>query len=672
MKFYKTYCEWYWVLPLLLITTLLGTHRLDAEGLWYDEIWSVYVAGGSHFGPLSPSEVVTRVVFHDATQGLGYPLLLAGWGSLVGWSELGIRSLSLLAGVLAVAMTYRLGSEIYSRRAGVYAALFLSVSAFFIWYTHEARTYSIVVLLSAIWLWSYQRLWFRVQSPSVLVALAFVLSGAGLLYANYFAVVLAAAGALFHGAILADKLLFRNRTGRGSPLQNDSSGFKRWVYIAYLFFMMGIVLLPSLVGFVRGFGNYMTWDDVRSRALSLPDLTFVIANYAGNSAILLLVILLIFGTIHSLRQGNKTRMLIAISGIGWLLVLVLQARMNLIEFTKVRYVLVLWSPLAVLVGIGMVAVVAVISRRLPHGEGESHTKWGINFRVGVIRKLWMWLLPLIWLIGGLNANLDSYFMTEKGWNGEIPRWRTLVNVIKAQAVPGDENDIFAYYSGKRAHDDAMSFEYTIHEIPIKGFITVSAFDPEYAEWAKTLIQAVRRVWYGMDWRLPFTEQHEQFVTMLHNAGYISCGLVVNQPGITGMELYAKSAAFCPSEQTVLQFGEGIRLTGLEPLPDTVENTLTLTMGWTLMPEIMPSQYVVGVYLFNSAGEFVAQADTGLNTAYFVMMQPTIDVSALTTGSYTVRIAVYDWQSSTRLSGVNPAAGETGDLLTIGAVLKQSE
>jgi hypothetical protein len=639
------------MIPLLLMTTLLGTHRLDAEGLWYDEIWSVYVAGGVHFGSLDASQVLERIVFYDPTQGLGYPLLLAGWGSLVGWSEFGIRSLSLLAGVFAVAMTYRLGCASHSKQVGLYAALFLSVSAFFIWYTHEARTYSIVVLLAAVWVWSYQRLWFRAQSPSIALSLTFVLSGAGLLYANYYAVLLIAAAALFHGAILVMYSIRRTMPS------------KRWFYIIFLFSMMGIIFLPSLVGFMRGFGRFAGWDDVRARALSLPDLAFVIANYAGNSAIVLLLLFIIVGGMYGWRRGGQARLLLSISVMGWVLVFLLQARTNLIEFTKVRYVLVLWSPLAVLVGMGMFAIIEAFGQIRTRA---SFLKLGANQLKTIVGAG----LPLLWLIGGINANLDSYFMTDKGWNGEIPRWRTLVTVLKSQGVTGDENDIFAYYAGDRAHDDAMSFEYSMHDIPMKSFITVSAFNPEYAEWLTERLQQARRVWYGMDWRLPFINQHEQFIERLHQLGYATCGLVVNQPGVMGMELYAKSRAYCLSDTPILQFGEGISLTGLDALPEIIQDKLTLTMGWALTPVIVPGQYVVGVHLFDADGNFVAQVDTGLNTAPMVMMQPTLDIQAQPPGRYTLRVLVYDWQTGTRLPGKNNITGESGDSVMIGEIQLQ--
>src|SRR5687768_11896122 len=111
------------MIAILLLTVFLGMQRLDGEGLWYDEIWSVMVAGGAKYGPVSPQQILANVVFVDPTQGMGYPLLLGAWGAAAGWTEFSIRVLSLFGAVLAVALTYRLGSEVDSRLTGLLAAL---------------------------------------------------------------------------------------------------------------------------------------------------------------------------------------------------------------------------------------------------------------------------------------------------------------------------------------------------------------------------------------------------------------------------------------------------------------------------------------------------------------------------------------------------------------------
>src|SRR5262245_40462494 len=99
--------KWLLVIPLLLLTSWLGARGLNADAIWYDEYWSLYYAGGAHYGPITLGETWTRVAQTDIELNPpGYYLLLNGWGALVGWTEYAGRALSLLVGVLAVAFTY--------------------------------------------------------------------------------------------------------------------------------------------------------------------------------------------------------------------------------------------------------------------------------------------------------------------------------------------------------------------------------------------------------------------------------------------------------------------------------------------------------------------------------------------------------------------------------------
>src|SRR3989304_4703646 len=80
-----------------------------------------------------------------------------GWEALVGGTPFGARSFSLMIGALAVAFTYRMGRDLHSPRAGLYAAVAVGGSAFYIDYLHEARAYTLLVLLAAFTVWAYWR-----------------------------------------------------------------------------------------------------------------------------------------------------------------------------------------------------------------------------------------------------------------------------------------------------------------------------------------------------------------------------------------------------------------------------------------------------------------------------------------------------------------------------------
>lgn len=111
-----------------------------------------------------------------------YYLLLRGWIRL-GSSESAVRGLSVLAGVAAVPALYLLGTRLFGPRAGTVAALLLSVHAFHIRYSQEARAYSLFMLLAIL-----SSLFFleSVERPSRKNWVAYVLFSALMVYAQAF------------------------------------------------------------------------------------------------------------------------------------------------------------------------------------------------------------------------------------------------------------------------------------------------------------------------------------------------------------------------------------------------------------------------------------------------------------------------------------------------------
>ncbi|MCZ2099188.1 MAG: glycosyltransferase family 39 protein, partial [Anaerolineae bacterium] len=184
------------VVIILLLVAALGARGLNADTYWYDEWWSIYNAGGMYSDPFSPLETFTRVQQQDPYHPPGYFFLLGVWGGMVGWSEAAARSLSLFGGVLAVAMIYRLGCDLDSRKTGFYAALALGFSAFFVSYLHELRGYSLLPFLGGLGLWMYWRIRQTLPSPGRLAALFLAL--VAMLYTHYIAGMLALSIGLYH------------------------------------------------------------------------------------------------------------------------------------------------------------------------------------------------------------------------------------------------------------------------------------------------------------------------------------------------------------------------------------------------------------------------------------------------------------------------------------------
>ncbi len=128
-----------WLGFVIVVGTALRLFRLGTKSYWLDEATSVVLAR------VDRHVFVGALIHRQANMALYY-LLLRGW-ILLGSSEFVIRSLSVLAGVAAIPAIYLLGAHLFGPKAGRISALLLSVHAFHIRYSQEARAYSLLVLL---------------------------------------------------------------------------------------------------------------------------------------------------------------------------------------------------------------------------------------------------------------------------------------------------------------------------------------------------------------------------------------------------------------------------------------------------------------------------------------------------------------------------------------------
>jgi uncharacterized membrane protein len=79
-------------------------------------------------------------------------------------TEISIRSLSVLFGVLSIGMMYLVGRQLFGEKVGLLSSFFMAVSEFQIQHSQEARFYSLFALLTLISLYSYM-LALRTKQP---------------------------------------------------------------------------------------------------------------------------------------------------------------------------------------------------------------------------------------------------------------------------------------------------------------------------------------------------------------------------------------------------------------------------------------------------------------------------------------------------------------------------
>lgn len=167
--------------PLTAITLLGAVVRfstLNQQSFWYDEAvtHSIVAHGLAH--------VFAQVPQTESTPPLYYVLVWL-WSRVLGTGEVGLRSFSALCGTILIPVMWALGRRMGSERTGLVAALLTAVNPFLFWYSQEARSYSLLVLMSALSLLALMR---ALQAPSGPRLLTWGIVSAVALNVHYFAI----------------------------------------------------------------------------------------------------------------------------------------------------------------------------------------------------------------------------------------------------------------------------------------------------------------------------------------------------------------------------------------------------------------------------------------------------------------------------------------------------
>jgi 4-amino-4-deoxy-L-arabinose transferase-like glycosyltransferase len=191
----------YWPLALLMaLAAVVRFATLDQQSLWYDEaVTAVRVLHTSLGATLS------AVVHVENTPPLYYALAW-GWTRVLGAGVFALRSLSALAGVATVAVAWRIGSELASRRVAILLAALVATNPLFVWYSQEARSYALFVLLASAAFLFFLR---ARATPTRRELSAWALCSALALLTHYFAAFLIAAeaGLLLRGRLRDRRVL---------------------------------------------------------------------------------------------------------------------------------------------------------------------------------------------------------------------------------------------------------------------------------------------------------------------------------------------------------------------------------------------------------------------------------------------------------------------------------
>ena len=111
-----------------------------------------------------------------------YYLIVKGWRTLAGASDVSLHLLSALAGILVVALTYRVGCLLVGRRPAALAAFFVALNAIVISESQDARNYAVAMACGLLALWMFLG---PVRRPWPRSLPAWAVFGAGLFIMSY-------------------------------------------------------------------------------------------------------------------------------------------------------------------------------------------------------------------------------------------------------------------------------------------------------------------------------------------------------------------------------------------------------------------------------------------------------------------------------------------------------
>jgi mannosyltransferase len=142
--------ELVWLSLLVLLAFGLRAWHLDFQSLWRDETDAI------RFSQVPLREQLDNLV-RPGWNGPLYFMLLRGWLALVGESEFAARFSSLLAGTLAVPLTWVVGRRMAGRATGAIGAALVALSPYLVWYAQELKMYALVLSLGLLSTYLYWR-----------------------------------------------------------------------------------------------------------------------------------------------------------------------------------------------------------------------------------------------------------------------------------------------------------------------------------------------------------------------------------------------------------------------------------------------------------------------------------------------------------------------------------
>lgn len=226
------------VLGLALLGLILRIATIDTRGLWLDEATTIFQTSGTLLQTIQSQIGGTHPPF--------FHVLMHYWIYVFGTGEITIRAFATLFGVAAIPVAFWAGTVIYDRRVGLIAASLLTVSPFQIWYSQEARMYTMLMFFALLSVGTFVEALRKNDFGSWTAFFAFSLMGAFTQY--LFLLLLIGQGIYFVLFEIVDREIQLGRTGQRRASRKTPLGvFKDVPTLAPYLAVIVLLAIPVLL-----------------------------------------------------------------------------------------------------------------------------------------------------------------------------------------------------------------------------------------------------------------------------------------------------------------------------------------------------------------------------------------------------------------------------------------
>ncbi len=592
-----------------------------------DEAFSIRLAGlplSTLFAAMAASEPNPPLQF----------LFLRGWVGYLGLGEAVVRWPSVLSGVLAVAVSYRLALSLMGRRAAFLAAAWMAVQPFLIWYSEDARAYaslSLWHLVAAGGAWEGLRTgrwrWWIASAAAAWLAMAL----------HYFAVLPLAALAM---AVIASPGFKRSRWRASVTYAMAAACYAPWALYVW----------PLLAGHEKSWLTPLSAADVAWRTLVAYSTG---GHWAGATndwllpGVVVLAALMAVGFIAGLR--DRTRL-------AWLLALgpATPTLLGLLNAWRPTYAEHYALP-------GLAGSLMLAAFGLDWALTQAYPR-----RAGIVASATMMLIGLVSLACAYNVWFDPAFAKSPGWKALADALAERVGQNDVVWVNRPDPALEVYVAGRVMLENAPP-----QAMPAAGAATDDQHSAALQAAIDQLNQAQRenrRVFF-----LPSPSVAWDPDGVAGNNLMACCELLDEQ--VAGGQRFqvfdTPGRSLAARQRLEAGFAPGMRLTGyrLERLTDR----LHLTLFWRA-DSLIDNDYTVFVHLKAADGFQAAGADGdprggaaptsswSLNTDV-IDPHPIAIPQALARGTYSIEFGWYN-----RSTGERIPLASGGDALNIPDVL----